>query len=307
MPLDFHRSTHDLRHHLHSDMPARPSEVLTKARFATYCLLSLTSVAVFRSKPSEDTKVVVQLLWAAIPFLATVIFHGINDFVNGRHIECTEACIPHYYAAPISIVLVVLGQFATWTQSHLVAATTTMDRGIDAQACAIHFALSFFLLSECEFYRLYWSAYRQESPLNLSSLFDIIHEANNDRNFEESRDCINYQRPYAQIRGDCMSRETFKQYLEYSLHGAFSHLVAMACLNYPIKRLVNPDPKGDSFPLSAQFLEVFFTPKHQILLWLDIQLQRPIRLLNRMLLWSIVEMAEKAWRVWDNTDKQGDI
>jgi hypothetical protein len=292
-------------------MSRRLSEIPTKARFATYCLLSLTSVATFQGKPSKDSIIAVQLLWATIPFIATAIFHIIYDFVNGRCIKCTEARVPQFYAATVSMVLVIVGQFATWTQSYLAVATTTMDPDTNAQARVIHFAMSFYILSECEFYRLYWITHRRERPFNLKSLFDTIYEADNDRNFEESRDCISYHFTIPHLkfppRDGWMSRQTFKRYLVDPLCTAFYHLVAMACLNYPIKRLANPDPEGDSFPLPAQFLEVLFTPKHRIFLWLDIKLQRPIRLLNRMLFWSIVECMERAWSRWDNTDIKGRV
>jgi hypothetical protein len=69
-----------------------------------------------------------------------------------------------------------------------------------------------------------------------------------------------------------MSRQTYKRHLVDSLCTVPFHLVAMACVNYPIKRLATPEPEDDSFPLSAQFLEVFFTSKLRIFLWLDIQL-----------------------------------
>ncbi|KAF2131851.1 hypothetical protein P153DRAFT_382744 [Dothidotthia symphoricarpi CBS 119687] len=237
-------------------MSRRLSKIPTKARFATQCLQSLISVAVFQIQPSKDTNIAMRLLWIAILPITTAILHIMDDIVNGRFGKCTEACLPQSYAVPVSMMLVALGHLAMWAQSYFTVATTTIDRGIDAQRCALHFAMAFFILSECEFYRLYWMAHRRESHFNLSSLFDTISQANHDPDFEESRDCIFYHFTIPHPpRDGWMSRQGFKWWVKELLCTAIFYFVGMACLNYPVKRLANPDPEGDSFPLSSQFLE----------------------------------------------------
>ena len=48
-----------------------------------------------------------------------------------------------------------LGQLATWTQVHFTIPPTNTESDTDIQACFIHFTMSFYILSDCEFYRLY--------------------------------------------------------------------------------------------------------------------------------------------------------
>lgn len=64
------------------------------------------------------------------------------------------------------------------------------------------------------------------------------------------------------------------------------YFLGMACLNLPIQSLVNPNPEG--YSMLSQFRGVLFTPKNFFAILAEIHLQRPIRLLNRMLFWTIV-------------------
>jgi hypothetical protein len=288
------------------NMPRRPFEAPTKVRFATYCLLSLGSVAIFQFTPSDDTNCAMQLLWLASPCVAIIVVYMINNLVNKRSTAYMDSCLHPIYTAPISAVLVLLGQLAIWTRAYLTTPPTDIESGTDIQACVIHFAMSFYVLSECEFYRLYWTTHRYDQPLNFRSLFEAFCAADQDPAFEQSRDCFSYHFavPHLEFppRDGWFSHDTFMRLIvDMFVFTIPFHVVGMACLSYPIKRLANPDLNDDKLPLAFAMWRAFFSPTNSFSFVLGVKLQRPIRLLNRILFWSIVDCIGRVWKRRETT------
>jgi hypothetical protein len=274
----------------------RPFESPTKIRFATYCLLSLGSVAVFQFTTSTITKCAMQLLWLACPCITMVAVYMISNLVNKRSTAYTDSCLHPVYTVPISAVLVLLGQLAIWTRVYLTIPPTDIKGSTYVQECVIHFAMSFYVLSECEFYRLYWITHRHGRPFSFRSLFKAICAADNDNTFHQSRDCASYHfgMPDLELpqRNGWLSHDTFMRlFIDIFVFDIPAH-ISMACLCYPVKRLVNPDLTGDEFTSAA----VYFTPMNSFWMFLGVKLQRPLRLLNRLLFWSIVDCMGKIWK-----------
>jgi len=297
---------------LPSAMSDRSFRAPSTARFVTYCLLSLTSVAIYYIRPSKDTSLFMRVVWGTLPGIASVVFYMIymiNNFVNRRSAPPAEPRPPPDYTVALSQALVLLGQLAIWTQIYLAVPTTATDHSTDIQVCAIHFAMSFCFLSECEYYRRHSQMHQPRQPFDdLRLLVGIIRAANHDPSYKESRDTVNYSfvRPHWQLefppRLGWLSRHTCERHL-VDLLSLLSFQVGLACLNYPIKRLANHGPNGDRFPLPGLGANVFFTPRLAIFGALDLFLQRPMRLFNRMLFWWIVDCLQRARRWWNSTDR----
>ena len=81
--------------------------------------------------------------------------------------------------------------------------------------------------------------------------------------------------------------------------------VGMVCFLYPVKRFANPDPNGDSFTVKNEFMGVFFTPRSYWFIYLDFALQRPVRLVNRMLFELVAEGIKRALDQWRQRDLHG--
>jgi hypothetical protein len=265
------------------NMPRRPFEAPTKVRFATYCLLSLLSVAIFQLTTSDDINCAMQqLLCLATPCIVMIGAYMTNKHINKHSTTHMDSCLHPLYTAPLSAVLVFLGQLAIWTRVHLTIPPTDIGSGPHIQECAIHFAMSFYVLSECEYHRLYWTTHRHGIA------------------FEQSRDCVSYH--FAQpilehLPSDSwLSRDTLLRHMVdvFVFYLPF-YMVGIKCVGYPIKRLVNPDLDDDEFRLKVGLLTLF-TPTNFFSNILLLQLQRPIRLLNRILFWSIVDCIQGVWK-----------
>lgn len=276
----------------------RPFEAPTKVRFASYCLLSLASVAVSHFT-HDNTNCAIQLLWLAGACFAAVGFAAYMD-----------STLHPSYTAPICAVLVLLSQLATWTQTYLTIPPTDTGSGSSTttQAYVIHFAMSFYVLSESEHCRLYWITHRKGQPLTFRSLFDAYFAADHDPAFEQSKDCISYiyhfEVPGIELP---LSRETLKWLIVDLFLFHFPFIFIWSCLSYPVKRLANPDLDDENLALVDSFMAgVLFTPKDTFasvpktfLVTVGLYLQRPIRLFNRLLFWSIVDFTEYVWQWWN--------
>lgn len=281
-------------------------------RFATYCFLCLLSVAIFQIRPAGNADIAVHLLWMTIPFIFTLIFYTVNDHSSDVSPRYVDPSPPSSYTIPLSTSLILLGQIAIWTRTYLgIPPTFATPNGADVQACILHFAMSFWILSECEYIRLYyWHARLRDRPLNLITLRDSIASANFDWTFTVSRDCCSYRVP-CQVnmppRNGWWSLEAlFGVPLDFFYIIAFTW-VGMVCLVYPVKRFANPDPDGDAFPIRYALVEVFFTPRSYFFNWLDIILQRPVRLVNRMLFELVAEGLKRALDWWRRRGVRGKV
>lgn len=219
-----------------------------------------------------------------------------------RTIICSpETRPPHFYYMPLSAVLVVLGEAAIAIQKQSNVATVTVNPyRWKAQACTIDFALSFLVLSRCEPYQLYFEA--RGFNLSVAALLETLIYANIDHEFEESRDAFTYYHPpllesqaLPPLNG-WASADMIKVILLGPLVFML-YYVGSRCLNYPVKRLANPEPADKNFHKFGG-RDLFFTSYDPWLIFLGIVLQRRVRLLNRMLFWWCVEWFEGVWSRW---------
>lgn len=175
---------------LYTTMPRQASP--TMARYTTYCLISLTSVAIHHIRPSQLSSIWF-LPWSCIPHIAIVVFYAVNDFINGS--QKYHRNMSSWYTQPMAVFLVNLGHFAIWTQRYLAVSATEnhINHDFGTQTRFIHFSMSFWVLSECEFWRLQlqWAKVI-ESYLSPDSLTEIIMRAQECSYFKESRDCCSY-------------------------------------------------------------------------------------------------------------------
>jgi hypothetical protein len=269
-------------------MPRRPFEAPTKVRFATYCLLSLLSVAIFQFTTSDDINCAMQqLLCLASPCIVMIGAYMINNHINKHPTTYMDSCLHPLYTAPLSAVLVFLGQLAIWTRVHLTIPPTDIGNDPYIQECAIHFAMSFYVLSECEYHRLYWTTHRHGIA------------------FEQSRDCVSYHFAmpiFEYLPSDSwLSRDTLMRHVVdvFVLYIPF-YMVGLVYIGYPIKRLVNPDLDDGELHLKVGLLTLF-NPTNFFSNILVLQLQRPMRLLNRILFWSIVDCIQGVWKRRETT------
>ena len=177
-----------------------------------------------------------------------------------------------------------MGQVALEIQRRLADKATLVRPGRDIQNFAIHFALSFWFLSECEYQCLNWTTTDRRFELHS---FNRFHSTR-DNDCNESRDCV-YYFDIGLI---------FQQGWKLLVHSTFGlmlfWLVAMPVLNYPIKCLVNP-ARDDPFDLGQLMFGTFFTAESHWCLVDCLILPRPVRLLNRMLFWTIKNSIEGLW------------
>ena len=161
----------------------------------------------------------------------------------------------------------------------------------NAQAWSIHFALFFIVLSECEHYRIYLQRFN-------TSFLETLVWANTDKGYEESRDAFSYWltglpgswAPSLDLPPLGLLVNFMRVAVVFCLF-----LVVLALLNYPIKRFANPDPASTDLVQLAGGREVFFSSDKWWLHVVAIYFLRPMRLLNRMLFWSCMELLECAW------------
>lgn len=269
--------------------PPTPTQ---QAQFAKYCLLSFVAVSVFQCKPSGDANALVTLIWGNTPFITSTAIHALN------RIGCIKTRLSQQYTALVSLTLLGLGQFATWIPIYLAK-----ECGTGRQVCAIHFALSYIILSECEFYRLCWETHNGNRPFNLNSVLAASQDASKDPDFDERYDYTSYgflKIPVLRPEDGWLCRRSFMHFIMPLIQAGIFHLVS-GCLNYLVKRLANPNLHSDNFPLGIEeYYHVFFTPRRWIYSLLDLLFQQPTRVLNGMLFWSIKRWVDRAWNTWCN-------
>jgi len=241
-------------------------------------------------------------------------FYSVNDHsidANGHLLpRQVDPSPPTSYTILLTMTLVHLGQIAIWTQTYLgVPPAFPKDLSAVVQECTLHFAMAFWMISECEFLRAYWHSRLQEWPVNLITLLQSIPRANFDLSFLVSRECCRYRRPcqyYRPPRDGLTHLELLcRAPLDLFDIMAFTW-VGMVCLLYPVKRFANPGPNGDTFPIPDGFLGgVFFTPRSNWFILLDVALQRPVRLLNRMLFESATDGIKGALGWWTRRGLHG--
>ena len=269
--------------------PPTPTQ---QAQFAKYCLLSFVAVSVFQCKPSGDANALVTLIWGNTPFITSTAIHALN------RIGCIKTRLSQQYTALVSLTLLGLGQFATWIPIYLAK-----ECGTGRQVCAIHFALSYVILSECEYYRLSWETHNRNRPFNLKSVLAASQDAEMDLEFRERCDYVSYgflEIPVLRPEDGWLCRRSFMDFIPHLVQAGIFYF-ASGCLNYFVKRLANPNLHGDNFPLGVEeYYHVFFTPRRWIYSLLDLLFQRPTRVLNGMLFWSIRRWVDRAWNGWCN-------
>ena len=308
--------------HVHASQMFPRYEIPTKTRFAVYCLLSLQSVSLFQMRPLRDADIDVQLLcivlpaqliWMALPLVFVLMFYSINDHssndANDQGPKYVDPSPPTSYTILLSMTLIHLGQIAIWTRTYL-GSPPTFAKDISAiiQECTLHFAMSFWVISECEYIRAYWHSHLQEWPVTLITLLFSIPSANFDHDFLVYRDCFSYWWPcqyYMPPRDGWWSLEALLGVPLDIFYMISFTWAGMVCLLYPVKRFANPDPNGDTFTVKNEFMGVFFTPRSYWFIYLDFALQRPVRLVNRMLFELVAEGIKRALDQWRQRDLYG--
>jgi hypothetical protein len=167
---------------------------------------------------------------------------------------------------------------------------------------AIHFALSFFVISELKFYRQYIAFKWFDNWLTAAKWF---LQANVDPEFHTSRDLWSYMSDLPRswrryLDGDTEPRGFFSilfskpMIVDTLLHVLF-HVIG-GYLNYPIKRIVNPDPDGGSFLILATNCNIFFEMSLDSpwTVFLGLGLLRVVRQANYLAFWVIVRVLERA-------------
>jgi hypothetical protein len=172
-------------------------------------------------------------------------------------------------------------------QSNMATDTATFSSQ-NLQEGTIHFALSFLVLSECELYRRCFRARKiAYERVETTTILKTLLRANLNPDFEERRDAFSYYDfpiswPTLPSWNSLVSFNAIKQiFLFVGFH------VALGCLSYPIKCLVNPGQAGNDFYIFCG-LHVLFTSEDVRLVFLGFLLLRPLRWLNRMLFWSCI-------------------
>ena len=286
-------------------------EIPTKTRFAYYCLISLHSVSLFQMRPLREETIAAgflwftipaHLLWMAFPLFSVLRFYSINDYsvdANGHLLpRQVDPSPPTSYTIILAMTLVNLGQIAIWTRTYLgVPPTFPKDLSAVVQECTLHFAMAFWVLSEYEYMRAYWHSRLQEWPVKIVTLLKSILSANLDHTFIVSRDCCSYRRPcqyYVPPRDGWWSLEALCGIPLDLFYIISFHWVAMVCLLYPVERFADLGSKRDTFSIANQFTGVFFTPRWSWFMFLDLVLQRPVRLVNRMLFESTAKGVKRS-------------
>jgi hypothetical protein len=250
----------------------------TGCLYSILCLLSLVSVAIYQAC----------LRW---PALRSPSFVVLPVLISAAVRSCfsPRKRPSHIYCIPLSVLMVSLGHTTMAIQKNTKLADPTMHSP-KAQAWAIHFALSFCLLSDCEFYRQYIKARKLNS--NLTGIITASFHANLDTKFKMCRDAFGYS-----IRmpgGDFSVLETAKATIYHTLF-FLVFFAACGCLNYPIKRMANPDPQGESLVHLLTGRNILFTSDDGWVALMEyLFLQRPVRLLNTILFWGGVDLIKNS-------------
>jgi hypothetical protein len=254
----------------------------TRCRYSILCLLSLISVALYQTF----------IRWPALCppsfiFLPVIISAAVRSCFSPRKRPS------HRYCIPLSVLMVSLGRTTVAIQKNTTIADPTIHPPV-AQAWAIHFALSFCLLSECEYYRQYIKS-KKLNP-NLTGFITASCRANLDIKFKVRRDAFSYS--IRMPHGDLSIMETSKATI-YHLLFSLVFFAACGCLNYPIKRMANPNNQGESLVhlLTGRNI-LFMSDDGWVALMEFMILQRPVRLLNITLFWSGIELTKRAWAKW---------
>ncbi|KAF2437759.1 hypothetical protein P171DRAFT_449530 [Karstenula rhodostoma CBS 690.94] len=244
----------------------------TRLRYTVYVLLSALAVVTFETLPT----------WLAL--LLTAAGGALSSYTLP-----TKRRLPRLYCtllAPASVAM----RGGAYAMQHCVESD-----GSTPQAYALHFALAFCIISECEYARLYL----EFRPLALDAYLpaDILYSFI-DKDFEESRDALVFWPKWPEqlrlgspdgiLSMDSLRRITVNYLLSLLYFGILS------CLSYLVKLFANPDPTGSNFPIMGG-TDVLFTP--HVFGWHVVQfiLNRPIRLLNRMLFCMCAGWLEQLW------------
>ncbi|KAF1979130.1 hypothetical protein BU23DRAFT_563365 [Bimuria novae-zelandiae CBS 107.79] len=286
-------------------MPRKP-ETPTNTRFVTYCIVSLICVAIFQIRANASVDVLPTVLWfIPAPFALWQIFSAMDHYAYDRRCcvqGSTTPCPQVLCIVQLALLLPLLGQVATWIQTFLAVTVDDANLGADVQACAIHFALPFLVVFECEFYRMYWIDQGRELPLPYSAIFRAIREANQDGNFEESRDCIGYAFTVPESE---ISQREMSGWFPPRWHGIDAadlilfHVMGMQLFGL-ISRPLLGIPEPDSVLLTV--FQIFYTARYPSSILLCVLLQRPIRLLARMIFSYFMGLSHKFWRLWRGVD-----
>ncbi|KAF2254357.1 hypothetical protein BU26DRAFT_514285 [Trematosphaeria pertusa] len=271
-------------------MPSVNSGRRTLLRYFSHCVLSLLSVAAYRTISAHSALRVLYIL-LGLP-LASAVIQVICICSNKKPSA-------HCYSMPLLALTVALGHIAGLIQQSAHASPRP-----HAQACAIRFALSFFLVSESELYRLYYAQLgrtaRGAEVLSATTstagrILLSLDRANADSEFCERSDVFNYEvgvPAYLRGAGTFAVFRDWKSGVPKMLSLVLFYAVN-GCFCYPVKALLNlgPGPPGADLFVVATGRDVLFTTDKTWLMFLGwFVLLRPARLLNVILFWAVVDV-----------------
>ena len=284
-------------HPTKSRRPDSPS----KACVATYCIISLISVAIFQFRPPATDDNSRTALWLILgPWCIWLTYSALDHYLhdNGRCFQDSVTKDPHgLYSFQVSLLLPLLGTVATWIQTNLAVTADDANLGADLQACAIHFALSYFVISECEFYRMYWLYRGRKIPLPYRAILKMILEANRDPDFPGCRDCTSLPdiAPISNILQNEAPRWCSNVVLRVALDLLMYHVRGMCTIVYLVRWLLGvPEPDCVTF----WNFQVLYISRHPCYVLLDMLLQRPLRLIYSMQWMALVGLGERLWQGW---------
>ncbi|KAF2712274.1 hypothetical protein K504DRAFT_499378 [Pleomassaria siparia CBS 279.74] len=254
----------------------------TPSRYCASYLVSLLSVAAYHI---PSTWPLFQACsWLFLPAITSVL-------VRTLCLAYSDDYPSHFYSIPLGHILLVLGHVSAAIQAHTVVADPT-GHSPQARLCAIHFALSFLVLTEVEFYRRYFNF--RPFPRTFMGFLESLLLANFDHDFKEHRHDV----AYLHCTSDSWESPWDSLLVVILL---FLFYVPMACLNYPVKRLANPAPssQGEDFYFLLGAGDVLFIVENMRLKVLTtFLLQRPVRALNKILFWWCVDFGRYVSRMW---------
>ncbi|KAF2245806.1 hypothetical protein BU26DRAFT_507498 [Trematosphaeria pertusa] len=248
------------------DMASRPPYASlqgpTAIRFGTYCLLSIGSAAMYRTPEPVYRPLFALLVLVGWSMLCFIAFRD------------REKWSRYVYYVSLSTVLVALGKVAIAIQRHSnVGGATSGPLGV--QSWAIHFALSFCVLSDCEFYRLYfgWRGFR----LDFASLLETIFMANLDYDFHYRREaffCFPSLGKPQELRDSgslCATIHEMRRMWPQALSQAYLNLT-VAYLYDPLRRIIHPES------LTSRYEAILFSTDNFWMCVLGSLLLRPVRI-----------------------------
>lgn len=145
---------------------------MSPTRFATWCLLSLSTVAMYQFwSIQENPTTAANIFYILCSAAFTYIFNTLDHIIDKTH-TCTEACRLVGEGVMLFNLMVLSGCVAEFFYEEFEATTESISR--NTQVLVIQFALSLMCIYLSEYWRLYW---RSKLPPKSSCQIDLEAQA----------------------------------------------------------------------------------------------------------------------------------